>query len=154
MLHYLWLVDVSRSSSQLIASILRFLNHWFIVFSQYYFNRFICVGLPPHCLNRDLLTLILLLVSSQVIFNQHFCRWQYFLSYWFVKREYGKFTNGIPVIGGPTRLPRPHGHIVNYIFLYVASECVRSLLFLFCFRKTKLILYKAQIRIYSIRSNS
>ena len=43
----------------------------------------------------------LLLVSSWVTFNQHFCRWRRFSFYWFGKREFGKFTNGIPVIGGP-----------------------------------------------------
>ena len=28
--------------------------------------------------------------------------------YWFGKREFGKFTNEIPVIGGPTRPPPPN----------------------------------------------
>ena len=37
-LHYLWAVDLSRNSSQLIVSILSF--ELLIVFSQYYFNRF------------------------------------------------------------------------------------------------------------------
>ena len=45
----------------------------------------------------------LLLVSSWVTFNQHFCRWRRFSFYWFGKREFGKFTNGIPVIRGPAR---------------------------------------------------
>ena len=30
-----------------------------------------------------------------------------FLFYWFGKREFGKFTNGIPVIGKPVRPPSP-----------------------------------------------
>ena len=45
--------------------------------------------------------LILLLVSSRVTFNQQFCRWRCFSFYWFGKREFGKFTNGISVIGNP-----------------------------------------------------
>ena len=108
----MWSVDLSRSSSQLIVSMLSFLNQSFIVFSQYYFNRFKS-GVTPHCLHSDLLTLILLPVSFRVTFNQHFCRWRCFSYYWFVKREFGKFTNVILVIGGPTRpLPRPP-HLIN-----------------------------------------
>ena len=48
----------------------------------------------------------LLLVSSWITFNKHFCRWRCFSFYWLGKQEFGKFTNGIPVIGGPTR-PNP-----------------------------------------------
>ena len=49
--------------------------------------------------------LILLLVSSRVTFSQQFCRWRYFSFYWFGKREFGNFTNGISVIGNPARPP-------------------------------------------------
>ena len=39
------------------------------------------------------------------------CRWRCFSFYWFGKREFGKFMNGIPVIEGPARssLPRSPG---------------------------------------------
>ena len=47
------------------------------------------------------LSLIQLLVSSRVTFNQQFCRWRCFSFYWFGKPEFGKFTNGIPVIRSP-----------------------------------------------------
>ena len=47
-LHYFWSADLSKSSSQLIVSwkymivsILTFLNQKLIIFSQYYFNRFV-----------------------------------------------------------------------------------------------------------------
>ena len=71
--------------------------------------------------------LILLLVSSRVTFNQQFCRWLCFSFYWFGKREFGKFTNGILVIGGSARPPLPippppptNVHI-NYDFIYSKS---------------------------------
>ena len=106
-MHYLWSVGLSRSSSQLIVSILSFLNQKFIFFSQYYFNWFYSVVLPHIAYTVIILNLILFLVSSQVTFNQHFCQWRCFSFYWFGKREFGKFTNGIPVIGGPARPPTP-----------------------------------------------
>ena len=44
--------------------------------------------------------LIVLLVSSWITFNQHFCWWRYFSCYWFDKQEFGKFRNWTVVIGG------------------------------------------------------
>ena len=40
-------------------------------------------------------------------FRQQFCRWRCFSFYWFGKWEFGKFTNGIPLIGGPSRHAPP-----------------------------------------------
>ena len=60
-------------------------------------------------------TVTCLLVSSRVTFNQHFCRRRCFSFYWFGKREFGKLTNGIPVIGGPTRPPPPPFHSRNML---------------------------------------
>ena len=70
--------------------------------------------------------LILLLVSSRVTFNQQFCRWRCFSFYWFGKREFVKFTNGIPVIGGsapsPPILPLPPTSVhINYDFILSKS---------------------------------
>ena len=48
-----------------------------------------------------------IIVFSRVTFNQQFCRWRCFSFCWFAKREFGKLTNGFPVIEGPARPPRP-----------------------------------------------
>ena len=56
-----------------------------------------------------------------------FSRWRCFSFYWFGKQEFGKFTNGIPVIGGPARPPPPsHLPLQNswgnlFIIIYCAS---------------------------------
>ena len=49
-----------------------------------------------------------------------------FSFYWFGKREFGKFTNGIPVIGGPARPPpRSHHplktHVQIYLLLFIVQ---------------------------------
>ena len=54
-------------------------------------------------LNENIINTVLLLVSSRVTFNQHFCGDGVFHFIGFGKQEYGKFTTGIPVIGGPAR---------------------------------------------------
>ena len=48
-----------------------------------------------------------IIVFSRVTFNQQFCRWRCFSFCWFGKREFGKLTNGFPVIEGPARSPSP-----------------------------------------------
>ena len=97
---------------------------FFIIFSskeQIYLFTFIFIT-DDSCFAQ--VTLIsLLLVSSWVTFNQHFCRWQRFSFYWFGKREFGKFTNGIPVIGGHARhthTPPPN----PFILLHVHGWCL------------------------------
>ena len=70
-LHYLWSADLSESFFQLILSILTFSQYFLNSFCQYlyFFNIFSkknfavekCV-VNPHCLYRDSLTLLLLLL--------------------------------------------------------------------------------------------
>ena len=90
------------------------------------FLNIILIGLKvwvtPHCIYRDLLTLTLLLVSFQVTFNQHFCRWRCFSFCWFGKRDFGKFTNGIPVTGGSARLPLPRNLALGLLNLLIRSH--------------------------------
>ena len=80
---------------------------FFIIFSskeQIYSFTFIFI-MDGLCFAQ--VTLIsLLLVSSWIIFNKHFCRWRCFSFYWLGKQEFSKFKNGIPVIGGSIR-PNP-----------------------------------------------
>ena len=57
--HYLWSADLFKSFSQLILSILTFLNQY-LSFLNILFNRFYPMekcGIIPHCLHRDSLTL-------------------------------------------------------------------------------------------------
>ena len=66
---------------------------------------------------------MLLLVSSRVTFNKQFCQWRCFLFYWFSKREFGKFTNGIPVIGGPGRAgARTHTHTHTHTYTHTYTH--------------------------------
>ena len=64
-------------------------------------------------LNEHIINTVLLLVSSRVTFNQHFCGDGVFHFIGFGKKEFGKFTNGIPVIGGPARPPLKNLPIIS-----------------------------------------
>ena len=67
----------------------------------------------------------LLLASSWVTFNQHYCRWRCFSFYWFSKQEFDKFMNGIPVIGGPA-CPTPqsfHPFSCSWLVLFQWDYC-------------------------------
>ena len=75
------------------------------IYSYLFLLRVALFCLSYFALNKHLIDTVT--SFSRNTFNQYFCRWRCFLVYWFGKREFGKFTNGIPVIGVPSRPPPP-----------------------------------------------
>ena len=77
--------------------------------------------------------------SSRVPFNQHFCQWRCFSFYWLGKREFGKFTNGIPVIGSPAP-PTPTPAMKNSMVMLIIFIFLTILLFMAnLFQKIKIV---------------
>ena len=92
---FIYLIDfgyfvILSSEEQMYLFICFYFYHGWLVFCLSYF------AVNKHTINA----VTCFFLSSS---DQQFCRWRCFSFYWFGKREFGKFSNGIPVIGGPVR---------------------------------------------------
>ena len=119
---------ILSSEEQIYLFIWFYFYHGWLVFCLSYF------ALNKHTINS--VTCFFLLIFFRVTSNQQFCRWRCFSFYWFGKQEFGKFSNEIPVNGGPVHTPRlnncmcfffcfwklPHDYIMLYLIMELKYE--------------------------------